>query len=166
MAAEEQIFDEFMDREAETLEIMLATSVSRTALSIDEYIQVRQAQGASLESIQNDLLNDLTTRGRIFGELRNSLKATINGSINRLRDNAMFSELGIDETKYRWVAVLVNTCPDCLDRHGIVAEFNVWQADGLPRTNQTVCKQFCKCVLIPADVTDLENVQPIMRGKK
>lgn len=166
MAEEEKRFDEFMDKEDEVLSITLATSASRTALTIDEYIKVRQLEGASLDAIERDLLTDLNDRGRIFGEFRNSVKASVFGSINRLRDDAMFSKLGINETLYRWVAILVNTCPDCMDRHGISAEFNVWEADGLPRTGHTVCKQHCKCALIPTNTTDLEKLPPVMRGKK
>lgn len=165
MAGEEQRFDNFMDREAETLEIMLAASAGRTAITIDEYIKVRVLQGASLESIQADLLTDLNTGGRIFGEFRNSIRATVNGSINRLRDDALFAEQGTI-TQYRWVAILVNTCPDCLDRHGKSKPWKQWETEGLPRTNHTVCKQNCKCALIPSAVTELENMGPIMRPKR
>lgn len=165
MAEKEQLFDDFMDREMETLEIMLSAAASRTAITIDEYIKIRVAQGASLESIRSSLLDDLEQGGRIFGEFRNSIKATVNGSVNRLRDDPLYAEQGII-TSYRWVAIMVNTCPDCLERHGQVKTWEEWEADGLPRTGHTVCKANCKCMLVPAKVTELENLEPIMRGKR
>ena len=165
MAGEEQLFDDFMDRELDTLELMLISSAERGAITINEYVQSRIIQGASAAAIRTDLLADLQTGGRIFGEFRNAVRSTVNGSINRVRDDALFAEEGII-TKYRWVAILVNTCPDCMDRHGVSKTWEAWESDGLPRTGQTVCKQFCNCMLIPSEVTDLDKVEPIMRAKK
>lgn len=144
------------------MDIFLQAKAKRTAISIEEYIQTRLAQGASKETLQADLLDDLENGGRIFSEFRNAIRATSNGVINRFRDNGIFSSIGVD-TKYRWVAVLINTCPDCLERHNQVQTWSDWEAEGLPRTGQTVCKENCKCILLPADNTDTE---PIMRGKK
>jgi len=165
MAENKELFDEFSKRELASLELMLLSSTERTAITINEFIQLRTLQGASLTSIRADLLADLNTGGRIFGEFRTSIRATINGSINRLRDDALFSEEGVI-TKYIWTAILVNTCPDCMDRHGVSKSWQKWEAEGLPRTNHTVCKQFCKCMLIPSEVTDIEKLQPIIRKKK
>ena len=148
------------DREIETLSISLNAKVSRTAVTIEEYINIRLTQGVALDIIKSDLLTDLKEGGRIFGEFRNAFKATYAGSIHRFRDTAEIAEIGAD-LRYRWVAVLVNTCPDCLERHGQVKEFNDWEAEGLPRTGQTVCKENCKCVLIPEEATEFK---PIIRG--
>lgn len=156
------ILDEFLRRELETMQIYLFSKASRTAISIEEYIDSRLAQGATRESIEKYLLDDLNNNGRIFAEFRNSIKATTNGVIARSRDNALFSEYGVDE-KYRWVAVLVNTCPDCLDRHGLELFYSQWEEIGLPRTGTTVCKENCKCMLLPADTTILE---PLQRNKR
>ena len=165
MADKKQLFDDFMDRELDTLELMLVSSAERSAITINEYVQTRLTQGASSAAIRTDLLNDLKTGGRIFGEFRNSVRSTVNGSINRVRDDTLYTDEGI-ATNYRWVAILVNTCPDCMGRHGVDKAWEQWEADGLPRTGQTVCKQFCTCILIPSDVTDLDKVEPIMRAKK
>ena len=156
------LFVSFVDREIETMEIFLRSKASRTAMTLEEYVESRRSQGASKESIKADLLKDLNEGGRMFGEFRNSIRATTNGISNRLRDDALFASVGVD-APYRWVAVLVNTCSDCLDRHGQVKSWGEWEAEGLPRTGQTVCKENCHCALIPAEATDVE---PIMRGKK
>ena len=121
-----------LDKELTTLNIALSGKIGRTALTLTEYIQLRQIQGATLA-----------------------------GSIHRFRDVVALAEMGVD-TKYRWVAVLVNTCPDCLERHNKVRLWADWEADGLPRTGATVCKENCKCVLIPTEATE---TAPVMRAK-
>ena len=157
---DKEILKAGIDRELEVLEIALTTKVTRTAVTLEEYINIRLTQGVTLKAIETDLLKDLEEGGRIFGEFRNAMKATYGGSLLRFRDIGQVAEIGID-TKYRWVAVLINTCPDCLVRHGNVATWDKWEAEGLPRTGQTVCKENCKCVLIPDKATKTE---PIYRG--
>lgn len=157
-----KLFNEFAEREGETMEIFLISKMQRTRITLEEYVQVRRLQGTSKEIIEKELLEDLEEGGRIFGEFRNAIRATANGIINRSRDNAVFSSVGVDQ-KYRWVAVLVNTCPDCLERHGKVMAWEEWEDEGLPRTGQTVCRENCRCVLLPAETTAIE---PIKREKR
>lgn len=158
---QDDLINEFSNREIQTLEIYLSSKATRTSITLEEYIQTRIIQGASRDSIEAELIRDLEEGGRIFGEFRAAIRATSSGIINRSRDGALFSSIGID-TKYRWVAVLVNTCDDCLERHGQVKSWDDWESEGLPRTGITVCKENCRCVLLPAQVTELE---PIQRGK-
>ncbi len=154
------IAEEGINKELQTLEILLTAKVGRTTLTLNEYIQMRLAQGATMEVIRTDLLTDLEESGRIFGEFINALKPTFAGSTNRFRDAGALAEMGISQ-KYRWVAVLINTCPDCLDRHNKSKLWGEWENEGLPRTGATVCKENCKCVLIPEEITEL---QPIYRN--
>lgn len=149
-------------KELETLEIVLSAKVARSAISLDEYIRLRLSQGATKQTIKASLLLDLKEGGRIFGEFKNALQPTFAGSVSRFRDVGELAELGLD-IKYRWVAILVNTCPDCLDRHGQVQQHEDWEQLGLPRTGATVCGENCKCVLLPEEATELE---PIYRKKK
>jgi hypothetical protein len=153
-------------REMQTMEIFLTTKAKRTALTIEEYINSRLLQGADPEVLKADLFKDLEEGGRIFGEFRSAIKATVGGGIGRVRDVSQFtfSENGLN-LKYKWVAVLVNTCPDCMDRHGEVKSWDEWEAEGMPRTGQTVCKENCKCVLIPAELT-ADDQAPIKREAK
>jgi hypothetical protein len=149
-------------REMQTMEILLTTKIKRTALTVEEYIQTRLLQGVDPEVLKADLFKDLDEGGRIFGELRNAIKATCIGNSTRLRDVAQFAENGLD-LKYQWVAVLVNTCPDCMDRHGQVKTWEDWEAEGMPRTGMTVCKENCKCMLVPAMKVEPDQA-PIQRG--
>jgi hypothetical protein len=151
---------EGIERELETLDILLATRVSRTSITLEEYIQMRFIQGATLEAIRADLLKDLEEGGRIFGEFKRALEPTFEGSVSRFRDVGQLAETGIGD--FRWSAVLINTCEDCLERHGQVKSWAEWEAEGLPRTGATRCRDNCKCVLLPAEATELE---PVKRGK-
>lgn len=160
--AENDLFNEFVAREISTMSIFLSAKATRTAVTIDEYIQTRLLQGADPQILEQELLKDLEEGGRIFGEFRNAVKATVSGVSGRARDNALFSEIGVED-KYRWVAVLINTCPDCLERHGRELTYREWESEGLPRTGATVCRENCKCMLLPADTAVIE---PIQRGKK
>ena len=151
---------EGIQRELDTLDILLMAKVNRTAITLDEYVQFRLTQGATLGAVRSELLKDLSEGGRIFGEFKRALQPTFTGSINRFRDAGALAEMGIFK-KYRWVAVLINTCPDCLDRHGRTQAWAEWEEEGLPRSGATVCRENCKCVLLPAEATALE---PIYRG--
>ncbi len=154
------LLNDGINNEMEILNILLEAKVQRTAITLEEYIRTRVLSGASLETIKADLLSDLNSGGRIFSEFRNAVRATVAGATHRFRDQAEMAEFG-EEEKFRWVAVLINTCPDCLDRHGQVKTWDEWAAEGLPRTGQTVCKENCKCVLLPVQATVLE---PVKRG--
>lgn len=156
------LYDELINREIQGADIFLSSKAARTAVTIQEYIETRLLHGANLDVIKADLLADLEEGGRMFGEFRNAVRATSNGIMNRVRDDSVFSVIGI-ETSYRWVAVLVNTCPDCLERHGRVQKWAQWEEEGLPRTGQTVCKENCRCVLLPEDTTEIE---PIKRERR
>lgn len=152
-----------IDREMETMQIVLWGRTMRSAVTIEEYVQVAVSQGMSKKAIRDYLLKDLEEGGRIFGEFRNAIKATGNGSLNRFRDVAQYSDMDIGEKKYRWVAVLVNTCPDCEDRHAKVRSWDEWEALGLPRSGNTVCKQHCRCVLLPEESVEVDVIK---RGKR
>ena len=160
--ADEKLYDEQIRRELDAMVIFLTTKAARTALTLDEFIQARLIEGSTIAEIRRQLLDDLYNNGRMFSEFRRAIKATASGSINRVRDAGYFSEFEVTKT-YRWSAVLVRTCPDCLERHGQVKEWEEWEAVGLPRTGSTVCRENCHCVLIPEKFSEL---QPIKREKK
>lgn len=149
--------DEAIKKELLSLDIVLSAKVAKTALTLDEYIQFRVVQGATLQAIRADLLTDLEEGGRIFGEFFNTLKPTFAGSTSRFRDTGILAEVGVSKV-YRWVAVLVNTCPDCLERHGQEKDWSAWEDEGLPRSGATVCGQNCKCILLPKEIIALEPV--------
>lgn len=165
---DQRIFDELYNRELDTMALILATKATRTAVTLSEYIQLRLMQGTDAAILRDELLSDLNEGGRIFGEFRRAIKSTARGSVNRIRDDAYFSEFGTT-TMYRWSAVLVNTCSvpgtlkGCLERHGLVKTWEEWEEIGLPRSGGTVCQENCHCVLVPDKFAEYE---PIKRAKR
>jgi len=131
-------------------------------LTLSEFIDMARSQGAGEDEIKEYLLNDLENGGRIFGEFRRAIGVTSNGVINRIRDTAQFSR-DIDVMVYRWCAVFINTCPDCLERHGEEHSMEEWEKIGLPRAGFTVCRENCKCVLLPANTTFLTPIKRNIR---
>jgi hypothetical protein len=160
--ADERLYDEQVKRELDAMIIYLTTKAAKTALTLDEFIQSRLLLGSTAKEIESMLLDDLTNNGRIFSEFRRAIKSTARGSINRVRDIGYFSEEGVDRN-YRWSAVLVRTCPDCLERHNQVKTWEEWEDIGLPRTGSTVCRENCHCILVPEQFSALE---PIKREKR
>ena len=152
---------ELINRELQTMQIFLASKAIQTSITIDAYIKTRLLNGVDPDVLKSELIKDLEEGGRIFGEFRNAIRATANGVSNRMRDVAQFSELGVIKN-YRWSAVMIKTCPDCMERHGQVKTWEEWESEGLPRTGHTVCKEYCRCVLLPAEMTMLE---PIVRER-
>ena len=158
--ADENLFNELMAREMGILAINLTAEANTAAITLERFIQMRLLSGASPESIEAQLQDDLVNGGRIFGGFKNAIKSTAIGSTNRVRDVGYYSEF--ETTKnYRWSAVLVNTCPDCLERHNQVKTWEEWEIEGLPRTGATVCREYCHCALIPDKFVAIE---PIKRG--
>lgn len=122
----------------------------RLGQEIDRLIR----SGVSEQSIIGVLSQDLNSRGRIFGEFRNSIKRGVVGGINQA-----FRRAGEMGQKLRWVAVSKNICPDCEERAGQVDSWEGWESRGMPASGWSVCKEYCYCQLIPADVEIDDNLK-------
>jgi|TARA_Y100000296_G_scaffold83725_1_gene115410 hypothetical protein len=103
--------------------------------------------GVSEQSIIGVLNTDFNQSGRIFGELKNSIKRGIVGGINQA-----FRRSGRMGQKLRWVTVSKNVCPDCESRAGQLDTWEGWEARGMPASGWSVCKEYCYCQLMPEDI--------------
>ena len=103
--------------------------------------------GLDEQSIIRVLEQDFTTNGRIFGELRNSIKRGVVGGINQA-----FRSTGKMGEKLRWVAISKNICDDCLSVAGEIDTWQGWESRGLPGSGWSICKEYCYCQLIPEDI--------------
>ena len=103
--------------------------------------------GLDEQSIIRGLEQDLATSGRIFGELRNSIKRGVTGGVNQAFRTA--GEMG---QSLKWIAISKNPCDDCRSRAGEVDTWDNWEARGMPSSGWSVCKEYCYCQLIPADI--------------
>ena len=138
------------------MEISLSAAVTRTATTLKEIIDRLRLSGMSDKAILANLEVDLAEGGRIFGEFRRAVSATTQGTLGRISTDAYLEEFGTD-IEFTWIAALVNTCPDCLPRHGEVKGFLEWEKEGLPRGGWSVCRDNCQCVLIPEEIARGRN---------
>ena len=119
---------------------------------IEREIALLRNAGVSEAAILNILGNDLATGGRIFGEFRNTIKrgivsATMHAS--RVGQDRIYG----DSMSMQWVSVgSPKICIDCADRIGEVRSWDEWEANGLPASGFSVCKEFCYCQLIPSSI--------------
>jgi hypothetical protein len=128
------------------------------------------SRGLSEEQVINVLLDDLQNDGAIFGGLKRQLigdaQSFAEVSSSRLDNEIIFEESGKEQMT--WLAILVNTCEDCIARHGFTKSYQEWQELGLPATGWSICKFKCKCQLFPASVVDESKEElrlPLKRAK-
>ena len=100
--------------------------------------------GLDEQSIIRVLEQDLATNGRIFGELRNSIKRGVTGGINQA-----FRRAGDMGHSLKWIAISKNPCDDCRSRAGEVDTWDNWEARGMPASGWSACKEYCYCQLMP-----------------
>lgn len=62
---------------------------------------------------------------------------------------ATFINAGFDQ--FAWITVNgTDACPDCRKRQGAIGDTAFWDDLGRPGDGRTVCKQYCFCMLVPA----------------
>ena len=133
-----------------TLGISFGIEVFITRL--EREITLLRNAGVSEGAILNILGADLATNGRIFGEFRNTIKRGIISAVmhaSRLGQDRIYG----DSVNMQWVSVgTPKICPDCEERIGDVKTWNEWEAEGLPATGFSVCKEYCYCQIIPDSI--------------
>jgi hypothetical protein len=135
------------------LEILAALESSVGRLTGD--IAAQRGTGIATSEIANRVIADTRTGS---GWIR-ALAGTTRDIGERVQQNAYQSsqiesvQQGTDrpDPLMMWNAVLSNTCPDCVERHGIILPLSEWRARGLPGQGATVCRYHCRCTLLPAD---------------
>ena len=161
MPEEYENLEEFLDAEEieqqdeDTLlwvALGLAYGIDVLATRIEREIAILRGSGVGDAAIVQILSDDLRDGGRIFGEFRNTLKRGIVGGIMqgfRIGQDNVYG----DRLNFRWVSVgSPRICDDCSARIGQVDTWENWQAEGLPASGFSVCKENCYCQLIPEDI--------------
>ena len=111
---------------------------------LGQEIDRRTRNGLDEQSIIRVLEQDLATNGRIFGELRNSIKRGVTGGVNQA-----FRRAGEMGQSLKWIAISKNLCDDCRSRAGEVDTWDNWEARGMPASGWSICKEYCYCQLMP-----------------
>ena len=135
------------------IEIAIGMSYDTRIFSerLRQEIERLRRSGVDEQSIIGVLSQDFGSNGRIFGELRNSIKRGVVGGINQA-----FRRAGEMGQSLRWVAISKNLCDDCRTRAGEIDTWENWEARGMPGRGWSVCKEYCYCQLVPEslDVDD------------
>jgi hypothetical protein len=141
-------------------------------LKLSNLIKALETRAMTNEQVINVLLDDLENDGVIFGGLKRQLignaQEFVETTESRLTMEQFEKESG--EEKGTWIAVLVNTCKDCLPRHGFTKTFSKWEELGMPKSGFSVCKSKCQCQVFPASVieenkTELRSPLKRVKGK-
>ena len=122
-----------------------------TARIKSEIKRLRQANVGDTE-ILRIIGDDLSNRGRIFGEFANNIRR---GIVSGIMQGARVGQDDIygDRLKFRWVSVgSSRICVDCEARIGQIETWDTWESLGLPATGFSLCKEFCYCQLMPEDI--------------
>tara|TARA_Y100000004_G_scaffold97144_1_gene108720 strand:- start:31725 stop:32948 length:1224 start_codon:yes stop_codon:yes gene_type:complete len=131
-----------------------------------------KAQGLSDDVIMQTLQNDMTSGGRIFGQLRNGTKEGIVQGINRsaaIGQYEAYSDGGYNENSdFEWITVSGHRiCIDCTGREGMIMPFKEWESLGFPGSGWSVCGGYCYCVIDPVGKMDKNiNVDVKEKGAK
>ncbi len=130
----------------------LAYGIDVLATRIEREIAILRGSGVGDRAIVQILSDDLRDGGRIFGEFRNTIKRGIVGGVMqgfRIGQDNIYG----DSVMMRWVSVgSPRICDDCASRVGQIDTWENWQAEGLPASGFSVCKENCYCQLIPEDI--------------
>ncbi len=132
---------------------VLSYDVQIFADRLRQEIERLTRNGVSEQSIIGILDTDLKSRGRIFGELSNSIKRGVVGGINQA-----FRRAGDVGNKLKWVSISKNICDDCSSRAGALDTWEGWGARGMPSSGWSVCKEYCYCQLIPEEIEIEDNL--------
>ena len=119
---------------------------------INKTVQTRGARGISLSNISGSLATDMQNKGRIFGELKNSIKESLVEGVNQSGQAGTFQAYDPDEkTIFTWITVAGHKiCGDCSPRGGQKATLAEWEEQGMPATGWSVCGGYCYCILDPS----------------
>ena len=119
---------------------------------INKTAQTQAAAGIAGTATQGMLATDMLTGGRVFGELRNSIKESLVEGINQTGQAGSFQAYDPDEeTLFVWVTVAGHKiCADCAPRGGEQRKLREWENEGMPGTGWSVCGGHCYCILDPS----------------
>ena len=134
--------------------------------NIDKAVSTMVTNGMTDDNIRTVMRKDMLEGGRIFGQLRNDIKASVVVGINQSAKLGQYKNYDMDKMLFTWVTVGGHkVCPDCDARSGETKTWTEWEAEGIPGSGWSVCKGYCYCVLDPTGkVSKRVNMQPPKGG--
>ena len=147
MTQEQEVYDDQDRRLLSAVAIGLAFDVRIFTERLGQEVARLTRSGLDEQSIIGIINADYATSGRIFGELKNSIKRGVTGGINQA-----FRRAGDMGGSLRWIAVSKNICSDCKSRAGQVDTRDSWIARGMPGSGWSICREYCYCQLLPEEI--------------
>ena len=145
---EEQFPDEIDSIIDEIVALMIFDAES-FALNVDKYVTQLRASGIGDQTIEEQLTKDMDEGGKIFGLLKNSIKAAVVLGIAQAARFGQYEEFDMEQ-EFTWVTVSGHRiCLDCEQRAGDTLPFSEWESLGLPGSGWSLCGSYCYCVLDP-----------------
>ena len=134
--------------------------------NIEKAVSTMVTNGMTDDNIRTVMRKDMLEGGRIFGQLRNDIKASVVVGINQSAKLGQYRNYDMDKMLFTWVTVGGHkVCPDCDARSGETKTWTEWEAEGIPGSGWSVCKGYCYCVLDPTGkVSKRVNMQPPKGG--
>jgi len=168
----------WLKRKRELIDTNEGYAISLLEMACDSYIIDTEAllmemisAGTAKEKVKEKIAENIKTVGRETGKYFNAVSDTSESYLFRTADKTMKEAFEIDtqviedsKTLWKWVTFHVNSCPDCIERHGQIKSYAEWEAEGLPRTGMTVCRSHCHCVLVPTDY-EIDVKMPLPRER-
>ena len=117
--------------------------------------QVKSAQDVArklLDQLDNNsgaFRSFVTDQNGAYTNNGTNIEATQRLSQEALDSGTDYQKAKGGSTPYIWICVGINTCPDCLVRHGQIATYDEWLSAGLPGSGFSVCDRNCACVIEP-----------------
>ena len=129
---------------------------------VDKTIQTLRGSGMSEEGIRGVLINDLSTHGSVFGELRNSIVRGIVFGNNQFSRTGQIEVYGDSINLFRWVTIQGHRiCDDCQDREGEIDTLDGWISRGMPGAGWSLCGGYCYCILVPVGSNASNTLQVV-----
>ena len=134
--------------------------------NIEKAVSTMASNGMSDDAIRTVFRKDMQEGGRIFGQLRNDIKASVVVGINNSAKLGQYKHYDMDNMLFTWVTVGGHkVCPDCDARSDQTKTWAEWEAEGIPGSGWSVCKGYCYCVLDPTGkMSKRVNMQPPKGG--
>ena len=104
--------------------------------------------------------------GRIFGQLRNTIKDAIVDGVNQSSRLGQYGNYDLAFGVFTWITVSDRVCDDCSANEGMQGTFADFESIGLPGAGNTVCQEYCYCVLDPTGELSTRTTIPGVREKR
>jgi len=110
---------------------------------------------------EKEILSQLVLAGKDKSGLIQGFKTRVKSVTNMAgrREKAAskideFLKIASPQEDWQWITVSEKPCPDCELRAGKVMSYNRWLEMGIPGSGRTICGKFCRCNLIPYNISN------------